>query len=61
LAGEIAEIYAFRGENDKAFEWLNRAYRQRDSGLVGLKVDPLLRSLHGDPRYRLLLEKMRLL
>jgi len=59
-AYEIAEIYAFRSENDKAFEWLDRAYAQHDGGLVALKVDPLLRTLHGDPRYRLLLEKMRL-
>ena len=44
----------------QAFEWLNRAYAQRDGGLVDIKVDPELRSLHGDPRYAELLEKMRL-
>jgi hypothetical protein len=41
----------------QAFEWLNRAYAQRDGGLVDIKVDPLLRSLHGDPRYAALLER----
>ena len=33
-AFQIAEIYAYRGETDKAFEWLERAYKQRDGGLV---------------------------
>jgi hypothetical protein len=50
-AYQIAEVYAFRNESDKAFEWLDRAYAQRDSGLIGTKVDPLLKSLHSDPRY----------
>jgi TolB-like protein/DNA-binding winged helix-turn-helix (wHTH) protein/cytochrome c-type biogenesis protein CcmH/NrfG len=59
-AYEIAEIYAFRNENAKAFEWLERAYTQRDAGLVALKVDPLVRGLHTDPRYRAMLEKLRL-
>jgi hypothetical protein len=38
----------------------NRAYTQRNGGLVDIKVDPLLRSLHGGPRYAAFLEKMRL-
>src|SRR5262249_21724489 len=41
----IAEAHAWRGETDEAFQWLERAYRQRDSGLAALKVDPLLASL----------------
>ena len=40
MAFQIAEIYAYRGERDKAFEWLNRAYQQRDSGRRSLKIDP---------------------
>ena len=43
---QIAEVYAFRNQSDEAFEWLDRAYAQRDSGLIGTKVDPLLKSLH---------------
>ena len=39
-AFEIATIYAFRNQTDKAFEWLDRAYAQRDTGLIGTKVDP---------------------
>ncbi len=57
---QIAEIYAYRGESDKAFEWLERAYRERDPGLNQLKVDPLLKSLRQDRRYADLLKKMRL-
>ena len=57
---QIAEVYAYRGEADKAFEWLERAYRERDPGLNQLKVDPLLKGLHQDRRYADLLKTMRL-
>jgi TolB-like protein/DNA-binding winged helix-turn-helix (wHTH) protein/Flp pilus assembly protein TadD len=59
-AFEVAEVYAYRGETDKAFEWLNRAYRQRDPGTPELKTDPLMRSLRQDRRDIELLKKMRL-
>ncbi len=57
-AYQIAEAYAFRNQSDETFEWLVRAYAQRDSGLIGTKVDPLLKSLHKDPRYAALLKKL---
>jgi eukaryotic-like serine/threonine-protein kinase len=57
---QIAEIYAFRAETDRAFEWLERAYAQRDGGLAEIKGDPLLRTLEPDPRYAAFLKKMRL-
>jgi TolB-like protein/DNA-binding winged helix-turn-helix (wHTH) protein len=59
-AYQIAEVYAFRNQSDEAFEWLDRAYAQRDSGLIGTKVDPLLKSLHNDPRYAAFLKKLNL-
>ena len=59
-AFQIAEVYAYRGETDIAFEWLDRAYRQRDAGAPELKTDPLVRSLRQDRRYTELLKKMRL-
>jgi TolB-like protein/DNA-binding winged helix-turn-helix (wHTH) protein/Tfp pilus assembly protein PilF len=59
-AFQIAEVYAFRGETDKSFEWLEHGYQQRDTGLTILKTDPLLKNLHHDPRYAALLKKMRL-
>jgi TolB-like protein/DNA-binding winged helix-turn-helix (wHTH) protein/tetratricopeptide (TPR) repeat protein len=57
-AFQIAEGYAFRGETNKSFEWLERAYKQRDGGLTDMKIDPVLENLHGDPRFVELLNKM---
>ena len=59
-AYEIAEAYAWLGEKDKAFESLARAHQQRNAGLVEFKIDPLLASLRGDPRYKALLGKLNL-
>ncbi len=57
-AAQIAEVYAMRGEADAAFEWLERAYEQRDSGLVHAQSNRHLASLHGDPRWRAFMRKM---
>ena len=59
-AYQIAEVHAMRGENDLAFEWLERARVQRDPGVVETKVDPFFRSMHGDPRWGPLLRKIGL-
>jgi hypothetical protein len=59
-AYQIAQVYAYRGESDKSFEWLERAYKQRDPGLTDMKTDPLLKSLRHDPRYTEFLKKMHL-
>jgi tetratricopeptide (TPR) repeat protein len=59
-AYQIAEVYAFRNQPDAAFEWLDRAYAQRDSGLISAKVDPLLKSLYNDPSYAAFLKKLNL-
>src|SRR5204863_3805749 len=59
-AYQIAEVYAYRGDKDKAFEWLERARRQRDPGLAGLRKDPLLTNLSGDPRWNAFLRTMGL-
>jgi tetratricopeptide (TPR) repeat protein len=59
-AFQIAEIYAYRGDIDKAFEWLERAYKQRDGGLTQMKGDPRLRNLRRDPRWNAFLKKMNL-
>jgi len=59
-ASEIARVYAFRGEKDRAFEWLNRAYEARDEDLYFIKGDPLFKNLEGDPRYKAYLRKMNL-
>jgi TolB-like protein len=58
LAYQVAELYAVRGEADKAFAWLQTAFDSHDGGTLSLMVDPLLRSLHGDPRYKDLVAKL---
>jgi tetratricopeptide (TPR) repeat protein len=59
-AYQIAEVHAFRGHADAAFEWLDRAFSQRDGGLTEIKGDPLMKNLEHDPRYLEFLKKMRL-
>jgi TolB-like protein/class 3 adenylate cyclase/Tfp pilus assembly protein PilF len=56
-AYQIAEAYAYRNEVDKAFEWLERAYAQRDPGVTYSATDVILRSLHGDPRWPAFLQR----
>lgn len=56
----IAQVYAFRSQPDEAFKWLDRAYAKRNDGLIFTKVDPLLKSLHSDPRFAALLKKLNL-
>ena len=55
---QIAAAHAWRGEVDTAFAWLERAYRERDPGLGESVAYPLLRALHGDPRWIALMQKM---
>jgi len=59
-AVQIAMVYAARGESDEAFQWLERAYAQRDSGLWMSRVAPMLRNLTNDPRWRPFLERLGL-
>jgi len=60
FAYQIAEVYAVRGEKDKAFEWLQISFDDRDAGMLSLVVDPLVSSLRADPRYKSMLEKIGL-
>jgi TolB-like protein len=57
-AFQIAQVYAVRGEREKAFEWLQIAFDNHDTGMLALLVDPLLNSLRDDPRYKALVAKM---
>jgi adenylate cyclase len=59
-AYQIAEVYGYRNDKDHAFEWLERARRQRDAGLPGLRPDTLLPNLHDDPRWDAFLRTMGL-
>jgi DNA-binding winged helix-turn-helix (wHTH) protein/tetratricopeptide (TPR) repeat protein len=56
----IASAYAYRGERDPAFAWLQRAYDSRDFSLIGIQIDPLFNNLHPDPRFGALVRRMKL-
>ena len=56
----IAMVYAARRDPDRAFAWLDRAFNVYGDGITWIKGDPLLASLVEDPRYKALLQKMRL-
>jgi tetratricopeptide (TPR) repeat protein len=57
-AYQIAEACGWRGEIDRSFEWLQRAYAQRDPGLAHVATDKLLAPLHDDPRWTPFMTKM---
>jgi tetratricopeptide (TPR) repeat protein len=55
----FALVHLGLGENEKAIDDLERAYRERaDPGIVGIKVEPLLDPLRGDPRFERLVAKV---
>ena len=56
----IAEAYARLGDKDLAFQWLERAYREREAGIVGLNTDPAWASLRSDPRFKDLVRRVGL-
>lgn len=56
----IAEIYAFRGQADEAFKWLDRSYAQKDTRLSFVKGDRLFKNVEDDPRFKAFLKKMNL-
>jgi serine/threonine protein kinase/TolB-like protein/lipoprotein NlpI len=56
----MAEVWGYRGDNDQAFAWLDRAYRQHDPILPAMRADPLLEGLRPDPRFKALVRKMKL-
>jgi len=57
---QIVTVYAFRGEVDRAFEWLEKAYELRDAGIPVTRVHPFLKPLRTDPRWIPFLEKIGL-
>ena len=57
---EIAFVYYGLGDKNASFEWLEKAYQERNNALVNMKVDPLWDSLRSDLRFIALLKKMGL-
>ena len=58
--GWIAGNYALLGEKDRAFSWLEKAYREKSGFLANIKSAPPFDSLRSDPRYADLLKRMGL-
>jgi len=56
----IAQGNAYRGNVDLAFQWLERAYAQRNALLSQIRLEPLLRNLHAESRWSVFLKKMGL-
>jgi hypothetical protein len=56
----LAQNYGYRGDHDAALEWLERAYKQKDIGLVTIVGEPLFKSIADDPRYKAFLRQMKL-
>ena len=54
----IAEIYAWVGETDAAFEWIDKMYELYQSAPVNFPNEPLLQKIHDDPRWNEFLEKI---
>jgi hypothetical protein len=59
-AYEIALTHHCLTDNDRAFEWLETAYRERAANLIHLNTDPRFDSLRTDPRFHDLIKRMRL-
>jgi TolB-like protein/Flp pilus assembly protein TadD/tRNA A-37 threonylcarbamoyl transferase component Bud32 len=57
---QVAQVFAWRGERDTAFDWLKKARMANDAGIRYMKYDPFLKSLRGDPRYAALLAEVGL-
>jgi TolB-like protein/Tfp pilus assembly protein PilF len=55
---DIAYIYAYRGEADRAFEWLDKAAAAHDTSLILILVENLFANIHSDPRWLPFLRKL---
>ncbi|PZR73162.1 MAG: hypothetical protein DLM52_11540 [Chthoniobacterales bacterium] len=60
MSFQIATVYAFRGDADKAFEWLDRAYEKRDPGVMAINGNACTRELRSDPRFAAFRKKVGL-
>ena len=56
----VAALYGVLGDKDKAFEWLEKGFEDRDPQNFCIKVEPMFDSLHSDPRWMHLMKKMNL-
>ena len=59
-AFQQAQVFTYWGETDMALDWLDRAYQQRDPGILVIKTDLALSALREHPRFVSILRKMNL-
>ena len=57
-AYNIAFMFAYRGENDLAFEWLEKALAGQDAGLTQISTEPIIANLHSDPRWEPFMQRI---
>ncbi len=57
-AYQYAEIFAQWGDRNTALDWVEKALKLRDPGLVYTKVDPLMDPLRGEPRFQAVVQKL---
>ena len=60
MAYQIAEVYALRNDDNATFEWLERAWNNRDAGIAGLLYDPFILRYKDDPRFAAFCRKVDL-
>lgn len=59
-AVNIAATYAYENDKELALQWLERAYAQRDAGLLEITGEPLFKSVADEPRFQAVLRSVRL-
>ena len=57
----IAQVYGFRGDVDKTFEWLNNGLENSTYSPTFILAETAYRSVHSDPRWSLFIDKLGLL
>jgi TolB-like protein/Tfp pilus assembly protein PilF len=60
VAYQIAEVYALRDDADRMFEWLDRAWTSRDTGIRNLLIDPFFKRYRDTPRFAAFCKKVGL-
>ncbi len=58
MAYNVADVYAYRGDAQRAFEWLEKAVQYGDTGLIAVAWDRLIDPIRSDPRWRPFLRRI---
>jgi TolB-like protein/Tfp pilus assembly protein PilF len=59
-AYSVAMNYAYQDDHERAFQWLDRAYKQKEIKFVEIVGEHMFKNLADDPRYKALLRKLNL-